>query len=142
MFYTNDNNETSCWDDDIESGYLKLQPTSRNGIKTESIRFTDSGLNWLRREHGKEIEKRGRMIDATRKIKQKARSKLNAAIKKGTIESHDRCENCLGTFCVQAHHHDYESPLDVVFLCKFCHDHLHKRLFSITPTKYILRKSN
>ena len=37
----------------------------------------------------------------------------------------DFCEKCKYTSQIEAHHHDYDLPLDVTFLCKKCHEDWH-----------------
>jgi len=58
---------------------------------------------------------------------------FEAAIKKGVIERKTHCEECgdIGTFSdgrskIQAHHDDYNKPLDVRWLCQKCHHEWHK----------------
>jgi hypothetical protein len=46
--------------------------------------------------------------------------------RKGSIEIKSRCENCNSQNRIEAHHHDYNLPLDVEFLCKTCHENWHK----------------
>ena len=62
-----------------------------------------------------------------------AQNVLEEAIEKGRIQRQARCELCgyEGTFkdgrtAIQAHHSDYNRPLDVMWLCQKCHHEWHK----------------
>lgn len=54
---------------------------------------------------------------------------LNNAVRDGRIEKPDLC-SCCGMFTpsrmLHGHHHDYTKPLDVTWLCVFCHSAIHK----------------
>jgi predicted DNA-binding protein YlxM (UPF0122 family) len=63
----------------------------------------------------------------------KAQNILEYAIRKGTIKKLSKCEICgdTGTFKdgrtkIQAHHSDYNKPLDVIWMCQKCHHEWHK----------------
>lgn len=62
-----------------------------------------------------------------------ARRKVRAAIKKGLLIA-SPCERC-GSFPVEAHHPDYDHPLDVRWLCQKCHTTEHRRLRRIEKRK-------
>ena len=58
---------------------------------------------------------------------------LESAIKKGVVVRKTHCEKCgcVGEFedgrtKIQAHHSDYNKPIDVVWLCQKCHHEWHK----------------
>jgi len=55
-----------------------------------------------------------------------AQKKARLAIKNGKIEKLP-CKEC-GDAKVQAHHPDYDKPLEVVFLCSSHHQRLHQKL--------------
>lgn len=57
--------------------------------------------------------------------KRSARNKLNAAIRNNQI-TRQPCEVC-GKEKVDAHHDDYDKPLEVRWLCRTHHSRLHKR---------------
>lgn len=54
---------------------------------------------------------------------------LGNAVKNGKIEKPKCCSRC-GTFYpsrkIHAHHHDYTKPIDVTWLCVYCHVDEHK----------------
>jgi len=54
-----------------------------------------------------------------------ARWRLHSAIKKGAI-TRDPCEVC-GEVKTEAHHEDYDKPLDVTWLCRRCHCAFHRK---------------
>lgn len=56
--------------------------------------------------------------------KYKARNAVNNALRDGKIER-TPCYFCGGVHRLQAHHEDYDHPLDVVWLCASCHGKLH-----------------
>jgi hypothetical protein len=59
--------------------------------------------------------------------KQRARAKLNNAIKLGKIKRPKKCSDC-GTkdVPIHAHHDNYDNPFEVKWLCRLCHCKLHK----------------
>lgn len=57
-----------------------------------------------------------------------ARMKVFYRLKTGDLIRPDRCSNCQRISKVQAHHENYERPLDVIWLCTDCHKKLrHKK---------------
>lgn len=53
---------------------------------------------------------------------------LGNAVRSGKIDKPENCSSC-GMFFpkrkIHAHHHDYTKPLDVTWLCLYCHVDLH-----------------
>lgn len=57
--------------------------------------------------------------------KQESRFQFHAALQQGVIRRPARCEGC-GEVChVDGHHHDYQRPLYVEWLCPRCHRRAH-----------------
>lgn len=54
--------------------------------------------------------------------------KLNEAIRCGRIVKSTSCQDC-GTSNkrLEGHHEDYSKPLEVIWLCKACHEHRHHK---------------
>lgn len=54
---------------------------------------------------------------------------LGNAVRSGRLEKPSNCSSC-GLFFpsrkIHAHHHDYTKPLDVTWLCVYCHVDIHK----------------
>jgi len=67
-----------------------------------------------------------RMKDPINLYKEKARRKARAEIKSGRLIRGD-CEVC-GCKKVDAHHDDYDKPIDVRWLCRKHHLELHRNL--------------
>ena len=77
---------------------------------------------WHRRAEAGKVKKKD-----PRKVK--ARKMLERALKAGTITRPDHCQgpNCEGLDSpLEAHHRDYDKPLDVLWLCAFCHRATHQ----------------
>ncbi len=71
-----------------------------------------------------------------------AQNILEHAIAKGIIIRKTHCEQCNSTgvykddrTAIQAHHDDYNKPVDVKFLCKNCHHEWHKNNKAILKIK-------
>lgn len=47
------------------------------------------------------------------------------ALRNGTIERPDTCDQCGSPYRIQAHHDDYSKPLAVKWLCVRCHSEIH-----------------
>ncbi len=58
--------------------------------------------------------------------KTSARNKLNLAVLRGDVTKPSRCERCKRRRKVTGHHHDYERPLVVEWLCYECHGEEHR----------------
>ena len=83
-----------------------------------------------KREHYQEnkaqYRQRDRAIYGTEQ--QRARRALKDAVRRGVIIKPDRCENCRTMQQpnrLHGHHDDYARPLNVHWLCSFCHSALH-----------------
>ena len=74
--------------------------------------------------------KGGGMPENEKALRVKARSDLNHAIGQGKLKRLP-CESC-GEEKSEGHHHDYEEPLDVKWLCKRCHHVEHSLIYENT----------
>jgi hypothetical protein len=84
------------------------------------------------RERGKRPERLAAQISITRlwraedKRRTKAHNAVARAIKKGTLDRQP-CMRCKSKK-TEAHHDNYDKPLDVMWLCTPCHKQRHKEL--------------
>ena len=63
--------------------------------------------------------------------KRHAQQVFQAAVRRGEIIRSPVCQQC-GIWCAtHGHHRDYTRPLDVVWLCRECHDAEHARLRNV-----------
>ena len=53
----------------------------------------------------------------------RAQSAMNNAVRDGRLQRATACQVCQTPGRVEAHHHDYTQPLDVLWVCKPCHWH-------------------
>ena len=75
--------------------------------------------------HTKLTRKRHSELTELQKMKANARSYLHVYLKRGKIIK-GNCVIC-DSPDVEAHHHDYAKPLDVIWFCRKCHlDHHEK----------------
>lgn len=77
--------------------------------------------------------------------KVKVHSIVNEAIRTGKLVKPIKCSCCNLEKEVQAHHEDYEKPLEIIWLCSTCHSNLHKQKrikngFQYKPVKQYIRK--
>lgn len=63
----------------------------------------------------------------------RAQNILEKAIQRGAIQREQRCQTCGASYvfedgrtAIQAHHCDYNKPLDVMWLCQKCHHEWHR----------------
>ena len=75
---------------------------------------------YIKTELYKEAEKRTKL-----KFPNALKSRKYYRNHKHKISVLDSCEKCNSTNRIQAHHHDYNLPLDVTYLCSQCHSNWH-----------------
>lgn len=56
----------------------------------------------------------------------KAQCIVNNSIRDGKLIGHSACEKCDSEIKIEAHHCDYTKPLDVMWLCRSCHNKWHR----------------
>ncbi len=61
---------------------------------------------------------------------------VNNAVRSGLLIKPDKCSMCHDKCRVQGHHHDYDKPLDVIWVCIQCHGELHGRVVVRTKAKF------
>ena len=90
-------------------------------------------------EHRKEAARKSAMSDAAKAARARAtaRSKIDepqkwiargavrSALRGGKLKRGTECFFCGSGTRIEAHHHDYDKPLDVFWLCSKCHGKLH-----------------
>jgi hypothetical protein len=62
------------------------------------------------------------------KEKYKAHIAVNNALRTGQLVRPKNCERCGGTYALHGHHEDYNKPLEVNWLCRFCHGERHREI--------------
>lgn len=73
-------------------------------------------------EHMRATRPKHSQLDELQKKKANARSYLNTYLKRGKVHK-TNCQSC-GWPDVEAHHPDYDKPLEVIWYCRKCHlDH-------------------
>ena len=84
------------------------------------------------RKRGKNAERIKMNVEVNRawraedKRRQSCHRQVSIAIKNGILVRQP-CERC-GAEKTEAHHEDYDKPLDVMWLCTICHKQRHKEL--------------
>lgn len=87
-------------------------------------RARDYYLSDRGRELNRLRSRRYRQTDEGR-LKERARKVVSYALSRGDLTRPDRCEMCNQEAFLEAHHPNYNRPLDVVWLCKQCHENIH-----------------
>lgn len=53
-----------------------------------------------------------------------AHSAVERAVKRRDLIPKERCEVCRSKHKIEAHHPDYRKRLEIIWLCKYCHEKL------------------
>ena len=98
---------------------------TRQWRETNREKMRASVVNWQRRNRDYMRDYAARPEE---KAKQRARTALKDAIKRGEVVKPSQCAACgakaSGRY-LQAHHDNYDAPLDVTWLCATCHKKRH-----------------
>jgi len=127
----------SCGEYKDESEFFrnKAQPTgySYNCKRCDKIRSREyARKNKKRRDYMNKYNKKYRAEgykNIRDKEKKRAHDKVRYALQSGKIKKPDRCSKCGMTVNVEAHHHDgYEIALNIIWLCRKCHQNEHVKI--------------
>ena len=102
-----------CYKQNLEKNREKARRRSRNWYESNK----EKALEYFKQNREKN------------KNKIKARYTLANALKNGKIMKSLNCDECKIKEKLQAHHHDYSKPLDVIWLCTTCHAKVHSKYF-------------
>jgi hypothetical protein len=93
-------------------------------------------LYWkeFRKENGKKIYEQEKAIRMTPSGKKRfiANHKVYEAILSGKMSRPTVCENCHSVSRTEGHHVDYDKPLDVIWLCRSCHENVHRKVRKVS----------
>lgn len=119
----------------------KVRPDCKSCVKDRvaNYRNSDEGKSKIKQYNespkGKERMRRFDKSEKRRILRKNAvknkfkiavRNKLQYAVKSGKIIKPERCSICNTKDIIHGHHDDYNKPLDVIWVCKKCHDNIHK----------------
>jgi hypothetical protein len=112
---------------DPEKYRTKAREESRRRRAEDPERYREYLRTWRARHPEKERERLARNRKEQAK-KVSARRRVAKAIERGSIVRPDVCERCdrLDPL-VQAHHADYDRPMEVEWLCSYCHAAEHQK---------------
>lgn len=116
-----------------ESGRSVAQIARQFGVSRQSMWGSLKRVGTRMRSH-KRYGKENHFYRGGARAKRKAQRKVCQALKTGSLVAPDTCENCGqkpvpfrdGRRAIQAHHSDYDKPLQVRWLCQPCHHQEHK----------------
>lgn len=97
-------------------GYFKCRDC--NAKKARDYRSTKTGKEAAYKANKKRY--------SLNKKKILARTKLNYHVNKGNITKPNVCSDCSKKCVPEAHHDDYDKPLEVRWLCRRCHSLFHR----------------
>lgn len=80
-----------------------------------------------RERYQRDKEKRAALVARRDPKKRKAMQMVNARVAAGTMLKPDTCERCGEKGRIEGHHHDYDKPLEVEWLCEACHGLEHRK---------------
>jgi ribosomal protein S27AE len=97
---------------------------SRRRYWTKRPELLEQQKAWRERNHEATREHAKRRRDETPEVA-RAYNAVYYAVKTGKLIRPERCPRCDRECKVEAHHADYSKPLDVTWLCKWCHEMEH-----------------
>ena len=105
----------------------------RQNDRAAKRRREDPEYKEKEREHNRQSYRRNiawyqvRNSKQAKTLQQRARLKLQRAVKSGKINKPDSCDSCRKKCIPDGHHHrGYKKPLAVIWLCRMCHGEVHR----------------
>lgn len=104
----------------------------RERRKKKRQQINDASRRWREKHPEKRRQSLKRYYESIKttrnhKIKTNAREAVIQAVTTGKIMKPNACSQCYTITDVEAHHDNYDKPLDIKWLCKTCHSKLHRK---------------
>jgi len=111
-------------EDNIEKirAYDRNRPNHIERIKQNKERLENDPI--AKQTNNKRIKEWGKQ----NRNKRNANQKLARAVLRGIVIRKYSCEKCESDLIVEAHHEDYNKPLEVIWLCSKCHHKRHTQI--------------
>lgn len=106
----------------------RLRERYKNNLEEERKRSVLRMRKYMASEKGKaKHQETTRLYESLNPEKISAQRKVRAAIKSGRLIRPSICEVCKKPSSVHGHHEDYSKPLEVIWMCHYCHLYHHQR---------------
>lgn len=104
---------------------IRRRANEQNRCPERRAKANERGKLWAKnnRERHIELSKQHRKKHPE---KYAARTQIFWAVKLGFMKQSETCEECKKMIKTQAHHDDYQKPLEVRWLCRQCHADWHR----------------
>lgn len=80
------------------------------------------------KRHRRRKSKSDNLYKANHPVRVRAQKKLNYAVFKGEVKREESCQVCgCSDKKTEAHHYDYDKPLQVIWVCTSCHGWIHRK---------------
>lgn len=100
----------------------------KNKIQQEKNKekYKETAKRYNQSKRGREVRRKAskKYWDANSK-KNSARKKVRTALRNGSMVRPNKCSMCGKQCKPEAHHEDYNKPLDIIWVCKSCHTNIH-----------------
>jgi len=122
----------ACYNERQKRYAARIKPERKDRRNARMREWRDENRENLRiqnkQKYAENPEKYKSRVKASQQkhpLKQAARVALGHAIRDGKISRPRACSACGRECTPHGHHHDYNKPLEVIWLCPSCHQRLH-----------------
>lgn len=107
-----------------KSNHYKEYDRARGKLARRKDYLAEASTRYRATDKGKaNSSKNAQIWKMNNREKIKAHTIVSRAVQRGDIQKPIRCEKCNKySERLQAHHYDHSKPLDVVWLCSYCHN--------------------
>jgi|WetSurMetagenome_2_1015567.scaffolds.fasta_scaffold448103_1 hypothetical protein len=106
----------------------RLRERYVNNIETEREKAKERQKKYMASEKGRlKHNETKKLYEKKNPEKISAQRKVRNEIKRGRMIRPEICEICKKTGNIAAHHEDYNKPLEVIWMCEYCHLYHHQR---------------
>ena len=135
FYFRNDNQKFRnackiCTCENVRTNYQKNLPDILERMRIYHEKNKESVAKQKKEHYEKnkdKIIKRIRKYESENKEKVMAQKKIKYYKKRKYIIPPNECQLCERKGKTEAHHPDYSKPLDIIWVCKYCHNRIHHK---------------